>query len=97
MGEKEVHSSFDLDKYNAKILLTYSTEHLAKKDKIRFYYALKGRDGKSGVVQVYDIVHLGRTVLLVPKKFDQDVQDFLKQWNCKFGRREVLIKDEDKK
>ena len=60
-------------------LFTYSTEHLSKTDKVRFYYALKGRDGRSGIVIDYNIVHLGRTVLLVPEKFDENVNDFLKQ------------------
>ena len=31
------------------IIYTYSTKHLPKKDKVRFYYALKGRDGKTGI------------------------------------------------
>ena len=80
------------DSYLEMVLFTYSTEHLLKKDKIRFYYALKGRDGKTGIVKACKIDHLGRTVLLVPARFDNDVNDFLEQWECKFERKEVLVK-----
>lgn len=75
-----------------KVIFTYSTEHLLKKDKIRFYYALKGRDGKSGIVVDYSINYLGRTVLLVPKKFDSDVQEFFELWKCPYKRIEVELK-----
>jgi len=80
------------DNYAEMAIFTYSTKHLVKKDKIRFYYALKGRDGKSGIVKKYDITHLGRTVLLVPVKFSKEVQEFLELWECKFNKKEVLVK-----
>jgi hypothetical protein len=82
----------DSKKYNSMVLFSYSTEHLLKKDKIRFYYALKGRDGKSGIVKSCKIDHLGRTVLLVPIKFAQEVKEFLELWKCKFEMKEVLVK-----
>jgi len=82
----------DKSTYKEMILFTYSTEHLLKKDKIRFYYALKGRDGKSGIVKSCNIDHLGRTVLLVPIKFAQEVKEFLELWKCKFSSKEVLVK-----
>ena len=82
----------DKKKYNSMILFSYSTEHLLKKDKVRFYYALKGRDGKSGIVKYCKIDHLGRTVLLVPFKFAQEVEEFLQLWKCKFEKKEVLVK-----
>lgn len=82
----------DKVKYKSMVLFSYSTEHLLKKDKVRFYYALKGRDGKSGIVKSCKIDHLGRTVLLVPVKFAQEVNEFLELWECKFEKKEVLIK-----
>jgi len=78
--------------YKVMVLFSYSTIHLLKKDKIRFYYALKGRDGKSGIVKACKIDHLGRTVLLVPGKFSDEVNDFLKLWECRFDVKEVLVK-----
>lgn len=73
-------------------IFTYSIDHLLKKDKIRFYYALKGRDGKSGIVKDYDIDQLGRAVLLVPTSKTKEFEDFMHLWKCKFEEREVLLK-----
>jgi len=89
-AEKEV--LVGKNKYNSMILFSYSTLHLLKKDKIRFYYALKGRDGKSGIVKYCKIDHLGRTVLLVPSKYSKEVNEFLELWKCKFETKEVLVK-----
>jgi len=71
------------------IIFMYSTEHLAKKDKIRFYYALKGRDGKSGIVKAEKIEQLGRAVLFVKEKNVKNVEDFLKFWKCKYKTKKV--------
>jgi len=79
-------------RYSPKVIFSYSTKHLPKKDKIRFYYALKGRDGKSGVVKSCRVEHLGRTVLLVPAKFSKEIEEFLNLWKCKFEQKDVLVK-----
>jgi len=73
------------------VLFSYALIHLQKKDKIRFYYALKGRDGKSGIITHYHIDYLGRTVLLVPKAYANNVESFLTFWKCPYKRREVIL------
>ena len=89
--KKEGVEAKDYSKYVARVIFTYSTEHLLKKDKVRFYYALKGRDGKTGIVKRCKIEQLGRTVLLVPEKSAPEVDDFLKYWKCEFQQRRVLV------
>ena len=81
----------DSPKLLAKVIFTYSLEHLLKKDKIRFYYALKGRDGKSGIVTEYNIEQLGRAVLLVDEKQAKDVKEFLEFWKCAYQERRVFV------
>lgn len=81
----------DISNYIHRIIFTYNTEHLLKKDKVRFYYALKGRDGKTGIVKSARIEQLGRTVLLVPEKSENDVDGFLKYWKCEYKKRNVLV------
>ena len=76
------------------VLFSYSTKHLSKTDKIRFYYALKGRDGKSGFVARTNSKHIGKTVLLVPAEFDKETQDFLNYWKCKFERKRIILLDD---
>jgi|TARA_Y100000310_G_scaffold8003_1_gene8661 hypothetical protein len=70
-------------------VFTYSTTHLKYSDKVRFYYAIKGRDGKSGIIQDLKIEQLGRTALLVKKQHANTVEAFLKQWKCSYTRRAV--------
>jgi hypothetical protein len=83
----------ELGKFRHSVIFTYSTEHLPKKDKVRFYYALKGRDGKTGIVKRCSIEQLGRTVLLVPTKFAQDAHGFLQYWKCEYQSRDVFVKN----
>ena len=74
-----------------RVLFTYMTEHLGYTDKVRFYYALKGRDGKGGIVVDAHVEQLGKTVLLVPKEHAQSVEEFLKFWKCAYARRRVVL------
>jgi len=76
------------------IIYTYSTQHLPKKDKVRFYYALKGRDGKTGIVKEFKVIHLGRTVLMIDAKHDADIITFFKVWNLPYSRRKVIADPE---
>ncbi len=78
---------------NGKYMLiyTYNTEHLQKKDKVRFYYALKGRDGKSGIIKSLRITHLGRTVLMVPERFQEDMEHFIRVWNLPYTMRKAIV------
>lgn len=79
--------------FTVHYIFSYSTEHLLKKDKVRFYYALKGRDGKTGIVKSCKIDHLGRTVLLVPGRFEKEVDDFLTYWKCDYSKKRVLLEE----
>ena len=83
--------------YSKKVIFTYSIEHLEKKDKIRFYYALKGRDGRSGIAKKCSIAQLGRAVLLVPAKSENEISDFLSYWKCKFQKINALVERRRKK
>ena len=78
--------------YKEMTIFSYSIEHLLKKDKIRFYYALKGRDGKSGIVKSLKIEQLGRAVLFVTKECEKEVQEFLDYWKCRYDVKEVLVR-----
>lgn len=73
-------------------IFSYSTSHLENKDKVRFYYALKGRDGISGIIKKYKIDQLGKTVLMVTFKQKNNVTEFLEYWKCKYQIKEVFAK-----
>ncbi len=78
--------------YRPYTLFTYHISHLNKSDKVRFYYALKGRDGKSGVLKSYHVEQLMKTVLLVPPEFSAPMQEFLEYWKCSIESHEVLVR-----
>jgi len=75
----------------ARIIFAYSLTHLAAKDKVRFYYALKGRDGKSGIIKECKIEQLAKGVLLVTKKNERKVEDFLRSWKCIYIKKEIFV------
>ena len=84
----------DSSSFKQMVLFTYSLRNLkTQSQKIQFYYALKGRDGKSGVIREYKIEQLAKTVLLVDSIYDKSVQEFFNLWKIRFERREVKIKD----
>jgi hypothetical protein len=89
LAKKEV--KIRSDKFIPKAIFSYSIAHLLKKDKIRFYYALKGRDGKSGIVKRCKIEQLGRAVLFVHKEYEKDVKEFLDYWKCKYKIKKVFV------
>ena len=76
-------------------LFSYSTKHLVYKDKIRFYYALKGRDGKSGFIDRTNSISVGKAVFLTPIDHEDEANDFLKYWKCKFNKRRIMLLDND--
>lgn len=80
------------ENYQQYLIFTYSLTHLPVKDKVRFFYALKGRYGSPGVIKQYSIEQLGRTVLLVPKGFEKEIDEFMSYWKCQFKKKEVLVK-----
>ncbi len=77
------------------VIFMYTTEHLEYKDKVRFYYGLKGRDGKSGIIKKAGVDQLGKTVLLVSNDAAPSVETFLTGWKCVFKRKTVLVPQED--
>ena len=91
MASTRTKKGIDTSKYRECVIFTYSIEHLLKKDKIRFYYALKGRDGKSGIVKELKIEQLGRAVLLVPAENGKQVAEFLEYWKCRYETKKVLV------
>ena len=73
------------------IIYTYSLKHLPKKDKVRFFYALKGRNGKKGILERLNIDQLGRTVLLASSNKEKEIDEFFNYWRCKTKKRRVKL------
>ncbi len=89
MGKKGV-----IDKKGCMLLFNYSIKHLELKDKVRFYYALKGRDGKSGILKHTNTQYLGKSVILTPIEFAEEIKDFFSLWNLPFTVRKVIVEED---
>ena len=74
-------------------IYTYSIAHLTHCQKIKFYYGLKGRDKKKGLLENTNTEQLGKGVLLVPKESWQQVTSFLQDWDCRYKTRIVFTQE----
>jgi hypothetical protein len=77
--------------YKQNIVYTYSTEHLVHKDKVLFFYAIKGRNGKAGLLHRLSVKQLGRCVLLAPVEAEKELDGFFQKWNCAFTKQSVMV------
>ncbi len=85
-GKKLVENLF----LEPKILYNYSLTNLQYKDKVRFFYALKGRK-QEGILKMTKSLQLAKGVFLTPVEFDREIEDFFKQWGIVYHRRRILI------
>ena len=74
----------------AALLFVYSTKHLDSKDKVRFFYAFKGRDGKSGIIKELGCEFLAKGVILVPLGQAAEMKSFFEYWSCPYTIRGKL-------
>ena len=72
-----------------RLLITYATRHLRASDKVRFYYALKGRDGKSGFIAAQGGVFLSKGVLLAPVELRVKWLAFFERWRVPAKTRQL--------
>lgn len=80
---------------NRVVLYHYSTRFLSNSNKVRFFYALKGRDGKSGVVKDYGIEFLSKGILLVSIRYSDEIESFLDLWKLPYKKRMMILEYEE--
>lgn len=73
------------------ILYTYAVAGMLPKDKILFFYATRGRNGKEGIFSRLKIKQIGPCVLMVPKAAEKELDAFLKKWKCPFKKEHVMV------
>lgn len=78
--------------FSGEVLYWYDLKHLEQKDKIRFFYALKGRGkGNKGFLNEIDGTSLARGVVLVPVGSDNKMREFFDTWKIPYSRRRLLV------
>jgi hypothetical protein len=75
-----------------RVLVSYSTEHLLKKDKVRFFYALNGRDVLEGILKRTKTERLGRSVLMLRPEHLKEYREFLGYWKCQWREMSIFMK-----
>ena len=74
-------------------ILCYSLKHLTQTEKVKFFYALKGRGKSPGILTTYNITQLSKGVLLVSQASLKQTHDFLAFWKCSVTETKIY-KDE---
>jgi len=76
-----------------KILFIYESEKLKPSEKVRFYYALKGRDGKSGLIKRISAEQYAKKTIICSLEHAETVQDFLKYWKLPYQKKIIFEAD----
>ncbi len=68
----------------AYTLFRFTLRGMERKDRVRFQYALRGRDGKGGVLRELGALQLGAWVVLVPVGNTYRFKEFLDLWGVEY-------------
>lgn len=74
------------------VIFTYSIKSLTNTNKIRFFYALKGRNSL-GIIKQTSSFYLTKSVLLVPVSSEKEIEEFFNLWKIPFKKIHVTLKD----
>ena len=74
----------------AKSLFQYSLQGFTASNRVRFHYAMRGRNGLKGVLVEYHADILGDGVLSVETKFEDRIKEILDQWAVKYSIKRIL-------
>ena len=74
----------------AYTLFRFTLEGLPRKERVRFQYALKGRDMKSGLLKELNGEQWGAWVVVVPVEHTYRFKDFLELWGVKYEAFTIL-------
>ncbi len=70
-------------------LFIFNSSRLSGSRKVRFFYKLKGRGNKKGILDKLDAEFVAKSVILVSMKNYFALIKFLREWDCDFDIKEV--------
>jgi len=71
-------------------IYVYNSSHLTPTERVKFFYALKGRNGKAGILDSTQSIFLAKSVISVTEKNSKEIETFLKTWKCKFSTKKTI-------
>lgn len=78
---------------NDNALIKYDTKLLSPTQRVKFYYAFKGRAGQKGVLEHYSGTFLAKGVILVSAAHLKNILDFFSSWNITCTVYIITIKE----
>ena len=76
--------------FDPSVLFWYKLENLKLIDKIKFSYALRGRNEKGGILREVNGEYLGKGCIMVPVENEDEIREFFARWSVSFNRRRIL-------
>ncbi len=73
------------------VLITYQLEDKNASDKVRFSYALYGRNKGEGMLSKIKGKVVGKGSILIPIAHQETIKPFFKQWNVAYKEQRVFI------
>ncbi|ASJ17130.1 nucleotidyltransferase [Thermococcus chitonophagus] len=74
----------------AYTLFRFTLDGLERKERVKFQYALKGRDMMSGLLKELNGLQLGAWVILIPIQHTYKFKEFLDLWGVKYEAFTIL-------
>ena len=71
-------------------IYVYSSSHLTSTERVKFFYALKGRNRTPGILESTQAIFLAKSVISVSKENANEIEAFLKTWKCKFSTKKTI-------
>jgi len=92
-GYSLIHKKFlfELFGYNSFSLFKYTLKEKSQSDRMRFQYALLGRNNSEGIIKRLDAIRLASTVILVPVQNEETFTEFLEVWKLNYKKSKILL------
>ena len=79
----------------SQILISYESKVLSKTNRVKFLYALRGRDNKSGIIAHYGAEMIGKNTILAPESTKEELKTFFTSWKTPLVIYTVDIKEKE--
>lgn len=73
------------------VLVTYQLENKSASDKVRFSYALYGRNKGEGVLSKIKGKVVGKGSILIPIAHQETIKPFFRQWGVEYKEQRVFV------
>ncbi len=77
--------------YQNRVLFRYDLKKFNKSDRMRFYYALYGRNNAGGILKELGAIKFAETIVICPLNTSEVMKDFFKSWNIEYIAAHILV------